>query len=565
MTRRFHTATTLLAGLLLAACTQDMDTVTRAVTGDAVPLQLAVSLGTRAATRISDATVQTDGTFRGIEDIKLIPFSTATIVSTTLKDGDFLRLELLLKPTAQSVNNTLPVMTSQNTALYKDVDMPIGTSGFLFYGRASQTDDADAYTEGRLTADGWDGFTSPSGLTFSLQNIFTGSGTPAKAERLAEYMTGIANATASGVAWKDYTVDTEIAELYAKFITNVAGSSNSVRALLQDLYTNLQTNYPPDIMAQAVIAKIGEGADITDGTLSLKSDYAGYPENIGLPDGTAYMKWDDTSACFVANTGENIGISVSGLTDYVYPPCLYYRANSGIKTSRSSQQGNYDDTNSPTAITGLYTDGTVIDGYTKSVVLTEPIQYAVGRFDMTVKCDDASLVDHNNTAVTVPTGGFPVTAVFVAGQKPVDWEFKPLDSQADRIVYDNKISGVKAGTTPSAVTHTLVLETAAAAEVTVAIEMENTTGLPFTGNEGQMIYAGSRFYLVGKLAPADAAAPAVSDKVFEQDRTTTANFTVKDLKKAYNAIPDLRAPHLELGISIVDSWSSAGTDTVPLE
>ena len=559
MTRRLHTATTLLAGLLLAACTQDTeDTATRAVTGETVPLQFALSLGAQAATRMAETIVQKDGNFRGIEDIKLIPFSTSSIDGNTTKIGDFISLELLLKPTPQNVANSLPNMTSQNTALYKDVNIPVGTSGFLFYGKAKSTS-AEKHVVGQLNPD-WNMFTTPSDLTFSLETI-NGTETPTQATALATYMTNIANASVNGTAWKDY-MNTTIKGFYTEFIKNIAGSSNSIRALLQDLYTNLNTNYSSDEMAKAIIAAIATGAtNDANGALSLTDAYANYPAGIGLPDGAAYMKWDAANFSFVANPQGNIGVSVSNLTDYVYPPCLYYRVNSGIKTSTAAQQNNYTDTNDWTTITGKYTDGTSVDGSTKSVAITDPIQYAVGRFDMTVKCNAATLLDNTGTSVTVPTGGFPVTAVFVAGQKPVDWEFKPKNASTadDRIVYDNQLK-VYAGTTASDITHTLVLETAENTAVTVAVELENTTGLPFTGNDGQMIYAGSKFYLVGQLTSTQTPY-----RVFEQDKTTRADFTIQNLKKAYNVIPDLRAPHLELGISIISSWSSAGSTTVPLE
>lgn len=581
MTRRFHIATLLLAGMLMAACSEDTELVTRATEGDAVPLQLAVSIGTPASTRMSDETVQLNSNFRGITDIHLIPFDTDNITSTSAKLGDFLSLEKLLKPTEETVSNALPSMTQKNTALYKDVNIPIGTKGFLFYGMATQTNTTDLHEQGSLIAEGFDNFTTPSGLTFSLQSISTGIGTPDEAKALADYMTSIANASITSgtttTAWKDYSV-TQIKTLYDSFITNIAGSSNSVQALLQDLYTNLNTNYPNDDMAKAIIAKIDEHADITNGTVTLDTDYKNYPGVLGLPDGTASMAWNETTNDkFEPYSGESSiaagSINAAKLTDFVYPPCLYYRVNTGVMTSSSAQQSNYDNDNDWTTILSKYS-GASVDGTTKSVALTKAIQYAVGRYDVTVKCSDATLPDKNGTNVTVPAEGFPVSAVFVAGQKSVDWEFKPQDNEVDWIIYDNQIGDdiyAKNGE-QSKVTHTLVLETEEQGTndegLTVAIELQNTTGLPFTGYQGQMIYAGSHFYLIGKLKASSASttgSTTSSNKVFEQDKITTANYTIKSLAGAYNVIPDLRAPHLELGISIVDSWSSAGTGSVALE
>ena len=44
--------------------------------------------------------------------------------------------------------------------------------------------------------------------------------------------------------------------------------------------------------------------------------------------------------------------------------------------------------------------------------------------------------------------------------------------------------------------------------------------------------------------------------VFKQDFTTTAKLTLKDLKTAYNTIPDLRTPQLELGFSVDLTWQN---------
>lgn len=54
-------------------------------------------------------------------------------------------------------------------------------------------------------------------------------------------------------------------------------------------------------------------------------------------------------------------------------------------------------------------------------------------------------------------------------------------------------------------------------------------------------------------------------KVFEQDHTTTANVEITSLKNAYNTIPDLRSPRLELGLSVDLTWQQGLTDDVVIE
>jgi len=93
--------------------------------------------------------------------------------------------------------------------------------------------------------------------------------------------------------------------------------------------------------------------------------------------------------------------------------------------------------------------------------------------------------------------------------------------------------------------------------VRVAVEMVNTTGKDFYGAGNQLIKAGAKFYVVAELVAAQAT--QTSGHVFKQDYTTTANLTLKNLKTAYNTIPDLRTPKLELGFSVDLSWKEGHT------
>ena len=54
-------------------------------------------------------------------------------------------------------------------------------------------------------------------------------------------------------------------------------------------------------------------------------------------------------------------------------------------------------------------------------------------------------------------------------------------------------------------------------------------------------------------------------RVFVQDFTTTANFTINSLKNAYVTIPDLRASKLQLGLSVDLTWQSGLTYNVTIE
>lgn len=580
----FVDATLGMGVLTLAACSIDVEPVTRMPEAEgAAEAQLALALGksVSVSSRMSDAVVQEGQPFRGIENIHILPFSVDNITASTAPSGEYLEPYLLLCPDNTPVGNTLPSMTGKNTALYNKMYVPSGTRRLLFYGVATSNaiSNGNAYLHevGCLRESGFASFDGLDKVEFSLQSIYTDdTGRPhEKGEALAGLLTDVVNTTVTintdVVAWKNYTVS-KIQELWTQITKNIAGSSNSVRALLQDLYVNLNTNFSGDEMAKAIMEKIETYAEVKDGgqTLNLLSDYQNYPDVIGLPDGVACMEWEDSSegsgsgefvSYFDPKTdGTNFPYDIPSLAAYAYPPSLYYFVKTDIKVSNEEMQTYYTDDNSWDDILSLYDDGTSVTSSAKSLAMVQPVQYAVGRLDVGVKCNAAQLSAYDASLVDVPAAGFPLTGVFFSKQKNLDWQFRPKNNASEYVVFDNQFTNISVTTTaPAVYTHTLAVETDAGQEVTVAIELENNTGRAFLGFNGQMVYAGSRFYLVGTLQP------GTGKKVIEQDHLTTANLVITSLRNAYNVIPDLRAPHLEMGITQVSDWNSAGSDTLPLE
>ena len=104
----------------------------------------------------------------------------------------------------------------------------------------------------------------------------------------------------------------------------------------------------------------------------------------------------------------------------------------------------------------------------------------------------------------------------------------------------------------STVNSTLVLETAASTDVMLAVEMINNSGKDFYGVGGQLIPNNGKFYVCAKLEASPAT--ETGNKVFAQDYKTVANLNLISLKSAYNTIPDLRTPRLELGFSVDLTW-----------
>ena len=73
---------------------------------------------------------------------------------------------------------------------------------------------------------------------------------------------------------------------------------------------------------------------------------------------------------------------------------------------------------------------------------------------------------------------------------------------------------------------------------------------------------GAKFYLVGLLVP---QADKAGNQVFAKAYNTKANVTITSLAHAYNCIPDLKNPELELGLSVNLEWSEGLVQDITID
>lgn len=215
--------------------------------------------------------------------------------------------------------------------------------------------------------------------------------------------------------------------------------------------------------------------------------------------------------------------------------------------------------------------------------------------------------DNGNGGIT-STNPFTLTGVLVGGQpQSVGWNYITKTPGAEDpdpyscMVYDNDLPSTAIPTPTNNENYTMVWDNYKAGGdqnvVYVALELTNNSGKDFWGMNN-LIRNGSAFYLIGKLDPnvtseaqltslGKTAAEYAADKslgitwptkyalppydtdgstlkvrrVFIQDFVTTAKFVIgeESLKTALVSVPDLRASHLSLGLSVDLSWSNGLT------
>jgi hypothetical protein len=229
--------------------------------------------------------------------------------------------------------------------------------------------------------------------------------------------------------------------------------------------------------------------------------------------------------------------------------------------------------------------------------MTKNVNYGVAMLKTTVEIKEglstlednrAALNDGEENQTFSPEDlDFTWTGVIVGGQPAsVDWQFLPTSTDFDKLVYDNRVTGLAAGTavpgtagSASSPNYTILFDNytsgATQNKVRVALQFVNN-GDDFWGRDN-LIRKGQTFYLVAELDPTSKTisswddyyqvppldASGVSTKttrVFVQDYMTTANFkiandaTTKSLQNAYVTIPDLRSSQLSFGLSVDLDW-----------
>lgn len=627
--------------------------------GESVKTSFALNIPRATKTRMTEATTQESGNFRGMKDIYLIPLKSVPTASTVFPFQNINLADL----------GSSEISSTQSSKIYQDVNIGVGTTDFLFYGEAAATNinaKADKFANGiltkSLTTTTLNTFTTPSQITFDLNAVYdaTAEGTDFTAAQtfLLGILNGVANVsfTKSGEStatnWKNITVAADgleyqgLVDLYAEYTKTARnGSGPNVLATMQALYNNVHwiytnaTSANVQALCTAIMNKIAEsftvnhnqtthdtangantaspGFKIDCNTLayiSTETKNTDFPKNtFSLPYGAAELTCDGTAATPFAYNATPVGPGTTAgganlnLADLCFPASLQYFCNTPAKANNKNVETWATTT---TAWDAFDSDWSTANGWggtvlstTRSIALRNNINYGVAQMEATVKCSNANqesskyyLLDNSSARdgdggsaedikVTIPDEGFTVNGFLIGGQpQQVDWQFLPSASTVySRVIYDNTLNetmAAKAGTAQGT-NYTLVLDnykesaTANEKKVNVAVELINNSGQDFWGYNG-LIPNGGTFYMIGQLDPdgktvTDAFPttpyryPATNNvRVFMQDYTTTVNFTINDLKKAYSTIPDLRVAQLELGLSVDLTWRAGVTYNVDL-
>ena len=560
----------LAAAMVLSSCTNDE--VTPAGNDpigdrDAVKTSFSFAIPTPVS-RATASDVQATGTFLGMESLRLMPFSNLS--------GDYVGVNSVLAGVAQLTDKEISG-TGNSVQTFNDVAIPAGDIAFLFYGKAKH----DAAYNGVLEMTPEASVTSltPADIAFSLKNIeegtYTGGAYSTTADLASAWKTNVTDALNTwieGLTDEDKTAAEEVRDNY--YLFNSASLVN-LQLALQYLSSQLETTLSTITGADAVKASVDGMA-----TELAKDAYKDFPAN--LPKGTYKLANGEIS--FDENGPSGSGIVIAASKAYSYPSALYYWTNAyPVAYSTTPQFSNWAN--------GVYS-GTreVITPGTTKIALNKTINYGVARLDVkaAIKTADgttipAGEVEGTPTQVTLANHNFVVKGILVGGlPDKLDWEMHPSAGDTySKVVYDTRLDQadykLTSATTPAFTSinpfmYCLLPETADCstgnAETlghtpNIALEILND-GPQFYGLDGNLIPEGGTFYLVGKLTYKADSGKAEVVRVLQQDYNTTANLTISSLAKAYNTVPDLINPRLELALAIDIDWKAGLILDVPL-
>ena len=585
-----------------------------------VKAELALSINHPAnRTRMTEANTQSNGSFLGMNNMFLFSLAGAPADESNFVNLGKFDLGTL---TSSEISST---KSSKVYTLY----IPTTTSNFLFYGKNAIT--GNASSKGSLTFNVSTALNHPNEIFFNLNPIVAdgdvSSNVTSKETILAGYMNTIENTTnwanSVSLAASDPAF-TGLKNAYQTFtsLTLRQGSSVSILRQVQDLYrvaAEISASTTGDVktIADAIISNItgeNKGFSVVSGSgtaavlqfTSTDDIVKNFPEQIGLPAGSAVLKYTSTEtigsrfsyAGFKSSAlfGETPSTDMGNINT---PAEIVYYDNSPLRVSNKAvavsgyptTPNNWEDNSSWTTEAGW--GGTSVGADTRAVAMQYNIKYGVALFKANAKLGSGvtaltdnrkartNNVEENQTDIS--PANLKLTGIIIGGQpSQANWEFLPSSGTAfNQTVYDPiTATGLS---TNDITNYTLLLDNyqSTAASVYVVLEFLNDDK-DFYGKDG-LIAKGQKFYLVGELNPEGSSTltwPAGipqngNNRVFIQDFLTTANFTIDNgstetptrnpsLQNAYSVIPDLRSTQMTFGLSVDLTWKPGLTFNVPL-
>lgn len=509
-------------------------------------------------TKMSMDISQSNGTFRGIEHLYIIPFDTVT-EEVEYEDSRLGSQNVVLGTSGISRTG----LVSNNNAHYiSSAFVPTGMNRVLVYGKSPDEGEgatkASKHTYGSLVPEGLENPSGSADITFRLEPILASGESDEMTEVLtkADAVLDQLNVVMSLLGSSENASIVSIYDVVKRENQILACSYMTFDQIRSEIQTAL-LRVP--IESTSVITEIGQiSTAINAFSTSLTQVGSSFPTDYGIPEGAIGFWWNGNAFIRLIN---GVNIALVDPASYCYPPNLWYYANSSIRTSNNENVKNqYVPTNGAwDDILSHYNDGQTVSAVTQSVAIKDRLEYGVGVMEL--------CLDEPGPEVTSQLSKCRLMGIIVGDQKDVDFSFVPMTGPS-RSIYDNDIGDIRIGE-PGASVRMLVLPTADHTPVRFVLEFRNSTGQTMHCPQGDIL-PWCRFYLAGELNPdAQTGVTQPSGKVFHsvfsRDYITRVSVSIGSLRNAYNTVPDLRSPQLEIGLVAEMKWMQFTPQSIKLE
>lgn len=531
--------------VLTAGCAQPLETDGREVNAS-LSLSLKSAGAANPQTKMLSATTQTQtsgNVFRGIEHIYIVPFridNTQPLTAGATRHGEVMRYAGF---------NRSGLIDNNNAHLYSLTLMPWQMNHVLVYGKAVDNGGVSTkelkHRNGILNPTNLSSPNTAGDVNFQLEQILSTEESgeiETKATALITALNGVIDVFRT---CGDVRLEGLIPAI-SRENQILACSFSTFYKIREDIFSLLRT-------ITGMSAAVSNSVASALGALQDALDYAGddFPSGYGIPEGSIGFWWNGEEFVRLIN---GVNIALVSPRNYTYPPSLWYTSNSVITTSEEDDMSSQYNSSNTTwgAILSHYQDGDEIQMSTRAVAVVDQLQYGVALLKLEILASSAI-----STAF-----GCPLTGVIVGEQREVvDFNFQPKSGEA-RYVYDNVFDAEADLALTDDAAHkisvsTLVLPTQKGQTVHFALEFQNNTGETLHCEQGDIL-PWCKFYFAGVLEVSDTEA------VFVPDCYTLVTATATSLQKAYNTVPDLRDPTLEIGILTRMDWEQVTPDSIKM-
>ena len=528
--------------------------------------------GRPVTTKMSQSITQDNGknSFRGIEQLYILPFNTGTLSqSYAVTATDTRQGNQNVSISDPSISRT-GLVENNNARLFDFAIVPMGTNRVLVYGEAkksyAEVSKSNKHKNGALFAEGLNNPSKAGDIHFHLEPILD-KGTMdeySEASALADNILDKLNDVMDQLLLSKTSAVKSIYDMISVYSEDkiLACSYYVFSWILSQIYSALTDDTIYNSSTLDDILRVSEYVDIFGAAIDAAGKYFPTPQ-YGIPEGSMGFWWNGSKFVRLIN---GVNIALVDPENYCYPPSLWYYANSPVQTSNDENVKNqFVSTNTWNQILGYYyKDGPLVNYDSKSVAVKDNLQYGVGVLEL-------SFLEVEEGAEAEAAIGCPLTGIIIGDQKSVGFDFTPYahtdeDPNPSRYIYDDIFENVLTiGTTGSSV-QTLVLQTPSGQPVHFALEFMNNSRHLLQCQQGAIL-PNCKFYLAGELIWANATQPGTENlySIFSQDHKTTVTVRIESLKKAYNTVPDLHDPQLEIGIEAEMKWVPVTPQSITID